>query len=78
MNGPIRAEEIVAVGEARTSPGEVPDEVGLVDVSATGYQAVFLLPRGVTPGMVADKRDVLARSLYGKGRITSVRVHPSE
>ena len=32
-------------------------------VNRRGYQAVFSLPMGVTPEMIADKRDVLARNL---------------
>ena len=34
-----------------------------VRVNRRGYQAVFSLPMGVTPEMIADKRDVLARNL---------------
>ena len=34
-----------------------------VRVNRRGYQAVFSLPMGVTPDMIADKRDVLARNL---------------
>jgi S-DNA-T family DNA segregation ATPase FtsK/SpoIIIE len=34
-----------------------------VRVNGRGYQATFSLPMGVTPEMVADKRDVLARNL---------------
>lgn len=34
-----------------------------VRISGRGYQAVFSLPMGVTPDMVANKRDVLARNL---------------
>jgi DNA segregation ATPase FtsK/SpoIIIE, S-DNA-T family len=34
-----------------------------VRVNRCGYQAVFSLPMGVTPEMIADKRDVLARNL---------------
>jgi DNA segregation ATPase FtsK/SpoIIIE, S-DNA-T family len=32
-------------------------------VNRRGYQTVFSLPMGVTPEMIADKRDVLARNL---------------
>lgn len=35
-----------------------------VRVNGRGYQTVFSLPMGVTPDMVADKRDVLARNLH--------------
>ena len=35
-----------------------------VRVNRQGYQAVFSLPMGVTPDMIADKRDVLARNLH--------------
>lgn len=35
-----------------------------VRVNNKGYQAVFSLPLGVTPDMIADKRAVLARNLY--------------
>ena len=35
-----------------------------IRVNGRGYQAVFTLPMGVTPDMVADKRDVLARNLH--------------
>ncbi|HEY9476627.1 MAG TPA: hypothetical protein VIS06_22610, partial [Mycobacteriales bacterium] len=35
-----------------------------VRVNKRGYQAVFSLPMGVTPEMVADKRTVLARNLH--------------
>ena len=34
-----------------------------VRVNGRGYQTTFSLPMGVTPEMVADKRDVLARNL---------------
>ena len=34
-----------------------------VRVNRRGYQTVFSLPMGVTPEMIADKRDVLARNL---------------
>jgi len=34
-----------------------------VRVNGRGYQATFSLPMGVTPEMIADKRDVLARNL---------------
>ena len=34
-----------------------------VRVNGRGYQATFSLPMGVTPEMVADRRDVLARNL---------------
>jgi S-DNA-T family DNA segregation ATPase FtsK/SpoIIIE len=34
-----------------------------VRVNQRGYQSTFSLPMGVTPEMVADKRDVLARNL---------------
>ncbi|MGE3795642.1 MAG: cell division protein FtsK [Dehalococcoidia bacterium] len=34
-----------------------------VRVNGRGYQATFSLPLGVTPEMIADKRDVLARNL---------------
>ena len=34
-----------------------------VRVNRRGYQATFSLPMGVTPEMIADKRDVLARNL---------------
>lgn len=34
-----------------------------VRINGRGYQAVFSLPMGVTPDMVANKRDVLARNL---------------
>jgi S-DNA-T family DNA segregation ATPase FtsK/SpoIIIE len=34
-----------------------------VRVNGCGYQTTFSLPMGVTPEMVADKRDVLARNL---------------
>ena len=34
-----------------------------VRVNSRGYQATFSLPMGVTPEMIADKRDVLARNL---------------
>ncbi|MGE4164192.1 MAG: cell division protein FtsK [Vicinamibacterales bacterium] len=34
-----------------------------VMVNGRGYHTVFSLPQGVTPGMIADKRDVLARNL---------------
>jgi S-DNA-T family DNA segregation ATPase FtsK/SpoIIIE len=33
-------------------------------VNNKGYQAVFNLPFGVTPTMIADKREVLARNLF--------------
>ena len=32
-------------------------------VNRRGYHCVFSLPMGVTPGMIADRRDVLARNL---------------
>lgn len=35
-----------------------------VRVNNRGYQAVFSLPMGVTPEMIADKREVLARNLF--------------
>ena len=35
-----------------------------VRVNNRGYQAVFSLPMGVTPDMIADKRAVLARNLH--------------
>ena len=35
-----------------------------VRVNNRGYQTVFSLPLGVTPAMVADKRDVLAHNLH--------------
>lgn len=35
-----------------------------VRVNNRGYQAAFTLPMGVTPEMVADKRNVLARNLH--------------
>ena len=35
-----------------------------VRVNNKGYQAVFSLPLGVTPNMIADKRAVLARNLF--------------
>ena len=34
-----------------------------VMVNARGYHTVFSLPKGVTPGMLADQRDVLAHNL---------------
>ena len=34
-----------------------------VRVNGRGYQTTFSLPMGVTPEMIADKRDVLARNL---------------
>ncbi len=34
-----------------------------VRVNGRGYQTTFALPMGVTPEMIADKRDVLARNL---------------
>ena len=34
-----------------------------VRVNRRGYQTAFSLPMGVTPEMIADKRDVLARNL---------------
>jgi S-DNA-T family DNA segregation ATPase FtsK/SpoIIIE len=34
-----------------------------VRVNSRGYQATFSLPMGVTPEMIADKREVLARNL---------------
>ena len=34
-----------------------------VRVNRRGYKAVFSMPMGVTPEMIADKRDVLARNL---------------
>ena len=34
-----------------------------VRVNRRGYQTTFSLPMGVTPEMIADKRDVLARNL---------------
>jgi hypothetical protein len=34
-----------------------------VRVNGRGYQATFSLPMGVTPEMIADKREVLARNL---------------
>lgn len=34
-----------------------------VMVNGRGYHTVFSLPKGVTPAMIADKRDVLARNL---------------
>lgn len=34
-----------------------------VMVNGRGYHAVFSLPQGVTPAMIADRRDVLARNL---------------
>ncbi len=34
-----------------------------VRVNGRGYQTVFSLPMGVTPDMIVDKRDVLARNL---------------
>jgi DNA segregation ATPase FtsK/SpoIIIE, S-DNA-T family len=35
-----------------------------VRVNNRGYQAVFSIPLGVTPDMIADKGEVLARNLY--------------
>lgn len=35
-----------------------------VRVNGKGYQAMFSLPLGVTPDMISDKRDVLARNLH--------------
>jgi S-DNA-T family DNA segregation ATPase FtsK/SpoIIIE len=35
-----------------------------VRVNRRGYQTTFSLPMGVTPAMIADKRDVLARNLH--------------
>jgi S-DNA-T family DNA segregation ATPase FtsK/SpoIIIE len=35
-----------------------------VRVNNRGYQAAFTLPMGVTPEMIADKREVLARNLF--------------
>lgn len=35
-----------------------------VRVNNRGYQAMFSLPLGVTPDMISDKRDVLARNLH--------------
>lgn len=35
-----------------------------VRVNQRGYQATFSLPLGVTPDMISDKRDVLARNLH--------------
>jgi S-DNA-T family DNA segregation ATPase FtsK/SpoIIIE len=32
-------------------------------VNGRGYQTTFSLPMGVTPELIADKRDVLARNL---------------
>ncbi len=34
-----------------------------VRVNGRGYQTTFSLPMGVTPEMIADKREVLARNL---------------
>jgi DNA segregation ATPase FtsK/SpoIIIE, S-DNA-T family len=44
-----------------------------VRVNGRGYQTTFSLPMGVTPEMIADKRDVLARNLVR----ASLEVWPS-
>jgi hypothetical protein len=40
----------------------------------TGFRAIFGLPDGATPGMVADKQDVLAANL----RRTAIEVWPAD
>lgn len=49
---------------ARKDGWQVAFDMPPVRVNNRGYQAVFSLPLGVTPDMIADKRAVLARNLH--------------
>jgi DNA segregation ATPase FtsK/SpoIIIE, S-DNA-T family len=54
---------IGALNQALKNGWQVEFSTPPVRVNRRGYQAVFSLPMGVTPEMIADKRDVLARNL---------------
>ncbi len=54
---------IPAVNRAVKEGWQVEFATPPVRVNRRGYQAMFSLPMGVTPEMIADKRDVLARNL---------------
>ena len=54
---------IPAMNRAVKDGWQVEFAIPPVRVNGRGYQATFSLPTGVTPEMIADKREVLARNL---------------
>ena len=54
---------IAAMNKAVKDGWQVEFATPPVRVNGRGYQATFSLPMGVTPDMIADKRDILARNL---------------
>jgi DNA segregation ATPase FtsK/SpoIIIE, S-DNA-T family len=54
---------IPAMNRAVKDGWQVEFDTPPVRVNGRGYQTTFSLPMGVTPEMIADKRDVLARNL---------------